>query len=128
MARKVTITRDQAELLVNLLEKNYSNKDPLQPSGVGADFAEGIRAMFGMVEQPRLVPYSVRVDDPADLREPTAKSRITDLLEGKPVWPEEMEKTYQALKRRLMVEVVASDASNCPRNAYRILPLVEVIK
>lgn len=58
MARNIMINRDEAELLVDLLENNYTDEDPIQPSGTGADLAVEIRELFGMAEQPELYPHN----------------------------------------------------------------------
>ena len=53
MAKDVMLTRDEAELLVDLLEDNYKY-GKREPSGVGADLAVQIREIFGMGEQPKI--------------------------------------------------------------------------
>lgn len=53
MAKQIWLNRDEAELLVDLLEDNYKT-GKLEPSGVGADLANDIRQLFGMSEQPKL--------------------------------------------------------------------------
>ena len=53
MQRKIFLSRDEAELLVDLLENNFIT-GLFEPSGVGADLAKGIREDFGMDEQPNL--------------------------------------------------------------------------
>lgn len=53
MAKNIMLTRDEAELLVDLLEDNYCNGN-FQPVGVGADLSTEIREKFGMNEQPPL--------------------------------------------------------------------------
>ena len=55
MARQIWITRDEAELLVDVLEDNYKT-GKFEQAGVGADFASEVRRLFGMVEQPDLKP------------------------------------------------------------------------
>lgn len=51
MAREITISRDEAELLVDVLEHNYKT-GRFYPAGVGADLAAKLRDKFGMSEQP----------------------------------------------------------------------------
>ena len=53
MSKQVWLTRDEAELLVDLLEDNYRNAK-ISPYGVGADLAVEIREIFGMVKQPNM--------------------------------------------------------------------------
>ena len=51
----IPISREQAELLVELLENNFTrvqcDEPSIEPSGVGADFAVYLRKQFGMGEQ-----------------------------------------------------------------------------
>jgi hypothetical protein len=53
MTRTIEISRDQGELLVDLLERNY-RRGEVQPTGVGADLAVDIRERFGMPPQPEI--------------------------------------------------------------------------
>jgi len=53
MGREIRISRDEAELLVDLLANNYIT-GLFEPSGVGADLAVNLRADFGMDGQPDL--------------------------------------------------------------------------
>lgn len=50
---QIYLTRDDAELLVDILEDNYET-GKLEPAARGADLALEIRRIFGMVEQPEL--------------------------------------------------------------------------
>lgn len=54
MARSVVLTRDEAELIVDVLEHNYETGGFGQ-AGLGADVAREIREIFGMGKQPMLV-------------------------------------------------------------------------
>ena len=54
MVQKITITRDEAELLVDLLEDNY-RAARYSHAGQGADLAVQIRELFGMGPQTDLV-------------------------------------------------------------------------
>ncbi len=53
MAKQLWLNRDEAELLVDVLEDNYRT-GKFEPAGVGADFANELREQFGMVEQPKM--------------------------------------------------------------------------
>ncbi len=54
MAKDITLNRDDAELLVDLLENNYESLSPVGNAGLGTDLASDIRELFGMCEQPDL--------------------------------------------------------------------------
>lgn len=51
MARQIWLIRDEAELLVDMLEDNYKTAKYYN-AGMGADLAAEIREFFGMIEQP----------------------------------------------------------------------------
>jgi hypothetical protein len=54
MIHQITVSRDIAELLVDLLETNWNTDDFPDPGGQGVQLAEDLRKLFGMVRQPRL--------------------------------------------------------------------------
>lgn len=56
MAKQMWLTRDEAELMVDLLEDNFKT-GRFDPAGVGADLADEIREAFGML------PYPAAEDD-----------------------------------------------------------------
>ena len=53
MAKALFINRTEAELLVDVLEDNYKTAKH-KPHGVGADLANEVRDLFGMIDQPML--------------------------------------------------------------------------
>ena len=53
MAKKLNLNRDEAHLLVDLLEENYETAK-YEHAGTGADLAAEIRELFGMIRQPEL--------------------------------------------------------------------------
>jgi len=57
MQREIFLSRDEAELLVDLLENNFIT-GLFEPSGVGADLAVNLRKDFGMMPQPKLEPQN----------------------------------------------------------------------
>ena len=57
MQREIFISRDEADLLVDLLENNFIT-GLFEPSGAGADLAKSIREDFGMSPQPKLEPQN----------------------------------------------------------------------
>jgi len=50
-AHQVWITRDQAELVVDLVEAYYDGKEVITDGGTGLDFTDELREKFGMIER-----------------------------------------------------------------------------
>lgn len=80
MARQIWLTRDEAELLVDLLEFNYRT-DLFSHSGMGADLASQIRALFGMGEQPELKFKEIAIKDIEDYFRKEKKSKTVKEIE-----------------------------------------------
>lgn len=53
MAKELWMSRQEAELIVDLLEENFKNAG--SDSEIGADYASELREIFGMVDQPEMV-------------------------------------------------------------------------
>lgn len=50
MVKDIPISRQHAELIIDVLEYNYE-QGLFEPSGVGADFASHLREQFGMPQR-----------------------------------------------------------------------------
>lgn len=53
MAKQITLTRQEAELLVDVLEDNFKT-GKFEQAGIGADVAYELRELFGMPEAQNL--------------------------------------------------------------------------
>ena len=69
MAKSVVLTRDEAELVVDVLEDNYRT-GKYEQAGIGADLAAQVREIFGMSEQPPMEYKQDYPQDPAPTEEP----------------------------------------------------------